>query len=750
MDPEPQSNGDDSTYQPSTLRLSVYKAPSKPDSAKPKPSQSSEPEAAPGASKAPKRIRIAKKASPSPQKKGPFYRSMLNSIYDAAVVVDGTGRILDANQRATEFYGWPVSAFRRMSILDIICGADRSLLKTIRENKDRFALIEAYCRTRQETEFPAEIAISRLSLGPKTAFLLLVRNTTVRRQAEEMLRTEHNALQNSLSGTVITDVTAQIEYANPAFARMLGRIDAANLTHQDLRSLFADRNGIGEAIRQVVEEQGAWRGELRVVGNGLSRRTISAAAAGNRNMDGELIGIVFSFADVTERKQAEETMRQANEDLERRVADRTAELAETNRRLVDAMRKREEAQRQEAALQSRLARAERMESLGVLAGGVAHDLNNILGPAVALPSLVAEGLRDGCSHCAEQRAALTEDVAMIEEATQRAARTIRDLLTLSRRGNFEKQPLCLNALLHRYTATQEFKALRAATPGIAFDLDLDASVPPIRGSESHIVRAVSNIVRNGFEAMGQGGTMTIRTLTVRRPAPLLGHELIPEGLYNIIRISDEGPGMPEEDLQRIFEPFFTRKRATGSSGSGLGLSIVHRVVKDHDGYIDVKSTAGSGTTFDLYFPCEDAGPSSPEEEAPLTDRGRHGHILVADDVTSQRRLAERALTALGYAVTSVSSGREVLRYFREMIDDGRTECELVLLDMVMDDGMDGLDTLRALREMFPDQKAIVTSGHGLTERASAACEMGAGWLPKPYTLADLSRTLRSVLDPVEA
>jgi PAS domain S-box-containing protein len=729
----------DADCQPHTLRLSVVRG----------GGAGAVPPADGGAGGDPrrKRLRIPKRPDQRAARTDAPYGGLLNNIYDAAVVADGAGHILDVNERAVEFFEYDSGAFRHMGIPDIVAGADGALLRAIRDNTDRFALLEAHCVRRSREIFPAEIAVSRLSPAADTAYLFLIRNISVRRRAEEMLRTEHNALQNARSGIVITDRMAHIEYANPTFAAMLGVDGGEPLLRQDLRGVFENRAIMDEAVRQVVERNASWSGEVVAQDKRSgSRRVIEAAAAANRNREGQLAGIVFSFTDVTARTQAEEAMRRSNEELERRVAERTVELAATNRRLTEEMRMREEATAHQAALQFRLARAERMESLGVLAGGVAHDLNNILGPLVALPSLIVADLNTGCPRCAPQMERAAGDLRMIDESTKRAAATIRDLLTLGRRGNFEKQPLALNEVLTRYLATPEFKSLEEAAPGVALELDLDPAVAAVAGSESHLLRAVANVIRNAFEAQDGRGTVALRTRIVELAEPLLGHEVVPAGRYVLIRISDSGRGMSDADLQRVFEPFFTRKKSTGNSGSGLGLSIVHRAIKDHDGFIDVRSAVGTGTAFDLYLPAADGKAPAQASAAPVSVHSGTEHVLVADDVPAQRHLAERALSSLGYAVTCVASGAEAVRFFEKVRGGGRPACDLVLLDMVMDDGIDGLDTLKAVRALAPAQKAIVTSGHGMTPRAAEAGELGAGWLPKPYTIESLAAALRAALD----
>jgi CheY-like chemotaxis protein len=250
-----------------------------------------------------------------------------------------------------------------------------------------------------------------------------------------------------------------------------------------------------------------------------------------------------------------------------------------------------------------------------------------------------------------------------------------------------------------------------------------------------------NLVSNAAEAMPEGGTITIRTSNEYIDTPRQGYDIVEEGDYVVFHISDTGIGIPEKDLKRIFEPFYTKK-IMGRSGTGLGMSVVWATVKDHKGYIDVVSTTGSGTTFTLYFPATREIESQDADVWSFKDYMAKGErILVVDDVSEQRQIASVMLRRLGYAVESAASGEEAVAMAKQDTPD------LVVLDMIMDPGMDGLETYRQLLDINAGQKAIIASGFSESEKVRTALRIGAGaYLKKPYLLEKIGMAVRAELD----
>lgn len=390
-------------------------------------------------------------------------------------------------------------------------------------------------------------------------------------------------------------------------------------------------------------------------------------------------------------------------------------------------------------LQERLARSERMESLGILAGGVAHDLNNILGPMVAYPDLLLDRFEESSDDY--------EIVKEIKRSAGRAAAVIRDLLTLARRGRYQLEPTDLNEVVESYLRSAGFAELQALYPNVEPLVRLKPDLPAFDGSSVNLVKVLMNLVINAFEAMPHGGTLHIDTRVQSASSTYMGYESIPRGDYVILEVSDTGSGIEAKDQERMFEPFFTKKKM-GRSGSGLGLSVVYGVVKDHGGYIDVKSDVGKGTAIRISIPIR-ANMAVAEEVENLESILGNERILIVDDVAEQRTMAAKLLRDMGYHVDTAASGREAVKRLEEIRAEGdvTSPYAVVLLDMIMEEDFDGLDTYQRMIEFFPDQKCVIVSGYSETSRVKQAQSLGAGrYLPKPYTREELGKAVRGEID----
>jgi signal transduction histidine kinase/ActR/RegA family two-component response regulator len=404
--------------------------------------------------------------------------------------------------------------------------------------------------------------------------------------------------------------------------------------------------------------------------------------------------------------------------------------------------------------QERVATAKRIQSLSVLAGGVAHDLNNVLGPLVALPDVILQELQKFASDPAAVE--VRSDVETIRSAALRAAQTITDLLTLSRQGQAAKEPVELNRIVADCISQDGLRLSAERKPPLSIELELFDEPLCVCASASHLTRAIANLLRNAAEAIPGEGVIHIRTQRVRLARPLTGYETVEAGEYAALVVSDSGNGIPESEIGRIFEPFFSSKKLGDDSGSGLGLAIVHGVVKEHGGFINVESARGRGTTFTLYFPTIAVAPIAPAHEV-QPHRGQ-AKVLVVDDEPVQLRTARRILTVLGYRVDTLRSGVEAYRLFDEAQKRSRHDAlsadvvkspyELIILDMMLGEERDGLEVLQDIVRLFPSQRAIIASGHASTERTTAAVSRAVLWLPKPYTSSALARAVEEALSSV--
>lgn len=390
-------------------------------------------------------------------------------------------------------------------------------------------------------------------------------------------------------------------------------------------------------------------------------------------------------------------------------------------------------EKEKAELEAKLHRSEKMEALGALAGGVAHDLNNILSGIVSYPDLLLMQL----SHESPMR----KPIETIQRSGQKAAAIVEDLLALARRGVTTTEVVNLNGVIKEYLGSPEFEKLRSFHQNIQVKLDLKKDLLNIIGSSVHLSKTIMNLVANAAEAMQDGGIIHIVTENRYVDRPIRGYDEVEEGEYVVLAVSDQGTGLSKEDQERIFEPFYTKKKM-GKSGTGLGMAVVWGTIKDHKGYIDIESTPGKRTSFILYFPATRKELEKDEIQISIDAyKSRGESILVVDDMEEQREIASKLLAELGYIVKSVPSGEEAVKYMNENTMD------LLVLDMIMEPGIDGLDTYKRILEEHPNQKVIIASGFSETERVKEAQRLGAGkYIKKPYTLQKIGIAVREELD----
>lgn len=391
------------------------------------------------------------------------------------------------------------------------------------------------------------------------------------------------------------------------------------------------------------------------------------------------------------------------------------------------------AEKEKKALERQLQRAMKMEAIGTLAGGVAHDLNNILAGLVSYPELLLLDIPED-SH-------LRKPILTIQKSGEKAAAIVQDLLTLARRGVSAMETVNLNKIIEEYLKSPEHQRIMSYNPDVRVHVSLESEVLNIMGANVHLSKTIMNLVSNASEAMPEGGKISISTSNMYIDESVKGYDHVEEGDYVVLKVADTGIGMSEEDKERIFEPFYTKKKM-GKSGTGLGMAVVWGIIKDHNGYIDIQNREGGGTTFQLYFPVTRVVP----EVAELNNSkdgylGKGEKILVVDDTEEQRVIAESLLSKLNYEVKSVSSGESAVEYIKD------NPVDILVLDMIMEPGIDGLETYRRILDVCPGQKAIIASGYSEGKRVKEAQRLGAGeYIRKPYLMERIGRAVRNELD----
>jgi len=398
----------------------------------------------------------------------------------------------------------------------------------------------------------------------------------------------------------------------------------------------------------------------------------------------------------------------------------------------EPLRQRKDNGRRKTCREIRLRRAQKMEAIGLMAGGVAHDLNNILSGITGYPELLLLQL--------PAESELRQPIEAIKDSGKRAAAVVADLLTVARGVAITKVTANMNTLVSEYLDSPEYQQLRTARPYIQCHQNLTEGLPNLSCSPVHIKKCIMNLVTNAVEAIDKHGHITLNTTTVLPNRKWAKENGLRQIEYIVLTITDTGSGIPSDNIEHIFEPFYTKK-VMGRSGTGLGLAVVWNTVEDHDGKIFVESSE-KGTRFQLYFPVSDkeniiqSTNDTPEEYI-----GRNEHILIIDDEPVLRDIACQMLQTLGYTVDSVSSGELAIEFLKD------NSVDLLMMDMLMEPGMNGRQTYEEILTFLPGQKAIIVSGFSESDDVKAALTLGAAaFIKKPYSLKQLGRKVKEVLN----
>ncbi|MDM8544605.1 response regulator [Desulfococcaceae bacterium HSG9] len=542
-----------------------------------------------------------------------------------------------------------------------------------------------------------EQALNKMVVDLKESYQDLEKEILQRKNTEKELQKSEERyrkfFEDDLSAAFISTPEGKLTACNPAYVRMFGfsSVDEAMNTNMSIifksektRKSFLSLLRANRHIEHYESEYKRFDGTaIYAVGN----------ITGTFNLQGELIELKGYLIDESKRKLAEH--------------DKTKLLAE-------------------------LQRAQKMEAIGTLAGGVAHDLNNILSGLVSYPELLLMNLEEDNS--------LRKPLLTIKKSGEKAANVVQDLLTLARRGVAVTEVINLNHTVSEYLKSLEYKKLQSFHPNIQEKTDFEADLLNIMGSPVHLTKTVMNLISNAFEAIPDGGNVTVSTRNRYIDKPVRGYDEVKEGDYVIFNVTDDGIGISPEDMERIFEPFYTKK-VMGRSGTGLGMAVVWGTVKDHNGYIGTQSKEGQGTSFTLFFPVTRKKRAESESLLPVEEyTGKGESVLVVDDVEEQREIATEMLRKLSYSVTTVSSGEEAVEYMKN------NSADLIVLDMIMDPGMNGRETYEKIIELHPHQKAVIASGFAESDDVKAALELGAGqYIKKPYTLQKIGIAVRDEL-----
>lgn len=400
---------------------------------------------------------------------------------------------------------------------------------------------------------------------------------------------------------------------------------------------------------------------------------------------------------------------------------------------------RHRADERRKATHEQLNRSERMSSLGTLAEGAAKDLKEILSPVERIPDEV----RRKIDPMHESHGKLIE----LDEALRKASAVIRDLETIGKSNSLKKSNLHINQLITDFLRGLDGHELMRVNAKVKIETELDADLPGVIGSAQHIRQMIGNLAINALESMCNGGVLRIRTAlqNIEQASGRFG--LQKPGEYVMIRFDDTAARLTEEDVERIFEPFYVRTKLGRRMLSGLGLTLVYRVAEDHGGYVDISSDATVGNSLAVYLPtCADADAPVLELRADYTGRER---ILLVDDSEAQRAAAAVIMQELGYDVVLAESGRVAVELCKTQLEQqpGKPPYDLMVIDLVLGDVFDGVETYKSVLELHAGQKAVLASGFADITRIVEARKLGINrCFQKPYTLESLGKNIRLALD----
>ena len=613
------------------------------------------------------------------------FRSVIQAANDAIISVDSNGNIISWNKRAQTIFGYTEEEVQDKSISILIPERCRDALsrelerfRETEESKYDGKTLEFYGLRKDGSEFPIEISIASWRTEEGTFFTGIVRDITERKKADEKIREQAALLDEAHDAIIVRDLEHNLIYWNKGAQRLYGwtEEEVIGKNANELLLYKEESPNLVEAKNRVIEN-GEWKGELQ-----------------QRTKDGKEVTVESHWSLVRD-----------SENKPRSIFTISADITEKKR------------------LEAQLLRTQRMESIGNLAGGIAHDLNNMMTPIMLSLHMLKEKLTD------EQSRRLID---ILEQNSQRSAELIKQVLSFARGVEGEHKPLQVTDIISEIE-----RVIKETFPrNIDIRTDLPKDIWTISGDPTQLHQVIMNLCVNARDAMPDGGTLciTASNISIDESYAQMNTEAR-EGSYIVIAVSDTGTGIPHEILDRIFESFFTTKEF--GKGTGLGLSTAHAIVKSHDGFMNVYSEVGKGTMFKVYLP---AIRTEMEEVEELTLKLPSGHgelVLVVEDETSISKVTGSTLEIHGYKVLTADDGAQAVALYAKNKD----KIKVVLMDMMMP-VMDGQASIKAIRRINPGVRIIAT--RGLSEKDKLVKVAGTdinAFLPKPYTAEQLLKTV---------
>ncbi|SPE63388.1 putative Histidine kinase [Verrucomicrobia bacterium] len=605
-----------------------------------------------------------------------------------------TGRWLRVNQEMCAITGYSAEELLQMRVPDITHPDDRQqdwelFQRVVRGDVPDYRLEKRYVRKDGAVAWVnVNMTVIRDASGQPTRTMAAIEDITERRASERRLRQLSRAVEQTASTVVITDIHGNIEYANPRFAETTG-YSLGEALGKNPRILKSGSTSAAEYAKlwQTITSGRTWRGEFH-----------------NKKRNGELYWEYCSISPVNDEQGAISHFVAVKEDI-------------TERKQLEAQ----------------LRQSQKMEGIGQLAGGVAHDFNNLLSVMRCNAELLLMN--------AEQNSPETNEcLKHIEAAAERAANLTRQLLLFSRRQTMQSQPLVLNELVKNLTKM----LTRVIREDIRLECRYAEPLPFVQADPGMLEQVLLNLVVNSRDAMPGGGQLLITTEGLRfDSAHAPTNPDARKGKFVCLSVSDTGTGIAPEHLERIFEPFFTTKEP--GKGTGLGLATVYGIVKQHQGWVEVSSRFGQGTTFKVFLPAIPPPAKTATAPAEAQLRGGSETILLVEDDYSVRVIMRQVLEAFKYKVYEATCAREAVEVWAQH----QGEIALLLTDMVMPEGVSGRNLAEQLRAKSPGLKFIFMSGYSpdlIGKNTDFVRQTKSHFLPKPCSTSILVRTVRQCLD----
>jgi two-component system, cell cycle sensor histidine kinase and response regulator CckA len=617
------------------------------------------------------------------------YRRLFESAKDGIFILNAeTGEVVDINPCLTEMLEYPRVTFLGKAIWEIelfkdIIGSPAAFTELQRKGYAHYEDVQL--KTSSGRDLDIEFVSNIYRVDKSSVIQCNIRDITERKQAEESLMLQNAALQSAANAIVITDREGTIISVNQAFSQLTGYSprEAMGQKPNILKSSSHTQAFYQNLWRTILSGE-VWKGEIE-----------------NRRKDGSLYLEEMTITPV----------RQARGEISHFIAIKQ-DITEQKK------------------LQQELFQSQKIQSIGTLAGGVAHDFNNILAIILIYASLIERS--------AGNMDKIFEASHAIARSVGRGKELVRQILTFARKTDVVFEPLNIKELIHEllYMLKETFPKV------ITFTEKIEEDLPLFSADRTQVHQALLNLCVNARDAMPDGGSITVRAEVQKKHIVQEKFPAASQNSYVYIGVSDSGEGMDKAILPMIFDPFFTTKE-TGK-GTGLGLAVVYGVIQSHHGFIDVESEQGRGTTFHLYFPVSLISEHKTENPHGVEsyDVGGTETILFIEDEELLLTSVQRLLEFKGYTVFAVQDGKEAVRVYKQHAK----EIALVLTDLGLP-GISGKDELKKLREINPDVKVIMTSGYFDPDVKTELLKNGIkGIVQKPYVPGDILRAIREALD----